>query len=214
HQEGSPGEEFELQLELKLLADVGLVGFPNAGKSTFISRISAARPKIADYPFTTLEPYLGVVDMGDFRTFVVADIPGLIEGAHEGHGLGDRFLRHLERTKLLLHLVDVSSASGRDAVSDYEVINRELSAYGARLDAQPQIVVATKLDALDEPERVERLRECATKDGRLFFAISSVTGDGVPELLAAIVRELDRIRTDSSKVQLRGVNEELLIGSL
>src|SRR5712692_4973125 len=207
-------EGFELQLELKLLADVGLVGFPNAGKSTFISRISAARPKIADYPFTTLEPYLGVVDMGDFRTFVVADIPGLIEGAHEGHGLGDRFLRHLERTKLLLHLVDVSSASGRDAVSDYEVINRELSAYGARLDAQPQIVVATKLDALDEPERVERLRECAKKDGRLFFAISSVTGDGVPELLAAIVRELDRIRTDSSKVQLRGVNEELLIGSL
>src|SRR5216683_1556556 len=214
HQDGSPGEYFELQLELKLLADVGLVGFPNAGKSTFISRISAARPKIADYPFTTLEPYLGVVDMGDFRTFVVADIPGLIEGAHEGHGLGDRFLRHLERTKLLLHLVDVSSASGRDAVSDYEVINRELSAYGARLDAQPQIVVATKLDALDEPERVERLRECATKDGRLFFAISSVTGDGMPELLAAIVRELDRIRTDSSKVQLRGVNEELLIGSL
>ena len=214
HQEGSPGEEFELQLELKLLADVGLVGFPNAGKSTFISRISAARPKIADYPFTTLEPYLGVVDMGDFRTFVVADIPGLIEGAHEGHGLGDRFLRHLERTKLLLHLVDVSSASGRDAVSDYEVINRELSAYGARLDAQPQIVVATKLDALDEPDRIERLRERATQDGRLFFAISSVSGDGVPELLAAVVRELDRIRNDSSNVELRGVNEQLLAGTL
>src|SRR5712692_5422735 len=213
HQEGSPGEEFELQLELKLLADVGLVGFPNAGKSTFISRISAARPKIADYPFTTLEPHLGVVDMGDFRTFVVADVPGLIEGAHAGHGLGDRFLRHLERTKLLLHLVDVSSASDRDAVSDYEVINRELAAYGARLDAQPQVVVATKLDALDEPDRVEGLRECATKDGRLFFAISSVTGDGVPELLAAIVRELDRIRNDSSNVQLRGVNEELLVGT-
>src|SRR5882724_2231811 len=183
HQEGSEGEEFELQLELKLLADVGLLGYPNAGKSTFISRVSAAKPKIADYPFTTLEPHLGVVDMGDFRTFVVADIPGLIEGAHEGHGLGDRFLRHLERTKLLLHLVDVSSSSGRDAVSDYEVINRELSAYGARLDAQPQIVVATKLDALDEPNRVERLRECAAHDGRSFFAISSVTGAGVPELL-------------------------------
>jgi GTP-binding protein len=199
---------------LKLLADVGLVGFPNAGKSTFISRISAARPKIADYPFTTLEPYLGVVDMGDFRTFVVADIPGLIEGAHEGHGLGDRFLRHLERTKLLLHLVDVSSASGRDAVSDYEVINRELSAYGARLDAQPQIVVATKLDALDEPDRVERLRECAAKDRRLLFPISSVTGAGVPELLAAIVGELDRIRNESANVQLRGVNQELLVGTL
>src|SRR6266498_3089304 len=135
HQQGSEGEELELQLELKLLADVGLVGFPNAGKSTFISTVSAARPKIADYPFTTLEPNLGVVDLGDFRTFVVADIPGLIEGAHRGAGLGDRFLRHVERTKLLLHLVDVSSASGRDAVSDYEVINRELAAYDAQLAA-------------------------------------------------------------------------------
>src|SRR5438128_12101733 len=143
HQEGSPGEEIELQLELKLLADVGLIGLPNAGKSTFISRISAAHPKIADYPFTTLEPHLGVVDLGDFRTFVVADIPGLIEGAHEGAGLGDRFLRHVERTKLLLHLVDVSSLSTIEPVENYEVINRELSAYGARLDAQPQMVVAT-----------------------------------------------------------------------
>src|SRR5438128_8739107 len=143
HQEGSPGEEFELQLELKLLADIGLVGFPNAGKSTFISRISAARPKIADYPFTTLEPHLGVVDLGDFRTFVVADIPGLIQGAHEGAGLGDRFLRHIERTKLLLHLVDVSSLSAAPPEENYEVINQELAAYGARLDAQPQMVVAT-----------------------------------------------------------------------
>src|SRR5467141_1106419 len=178
HQSGSEGEERELQLELKLLADVGLVGFPNAGKSTLISTISAARPKIADYPFTTLEPNLGVVDLGDFRTFVVADIPGLIEGAHEGHGLGDRFLRHLERTQLLLHLVDVSSSSGRDPVSDYEIINRELAAYDSQLAARPQIVVATKIDALDEPDRVERLRDRATQDGRLFFPISSVRGDG------------------------------------
>src|ERR1700682_3024516 len=133
HQDGSEGEEFELQLELKLLADVGLVGFPNAGKSTFISTVSAARPKIADYPFTTIQPHLGVVDLGDFRTFVVADVPGLIERAHEGHGLGDRFLRHLERTKLLLHMVDVSSVSGRDPVNDYEVINRELAAYDPQL---------------------------------------------------------------------------------
>jgi len=158
HQDGSEGEKFELQLELKLLADVGLVGFPNAGKSTLISTISAAKPKIADYPFTTLEPHLGVVDAGDFRTFVVADIPGLIEGAHEGTGLGDRFLRHIERTKLLLHLVDVSSASGRDPVQDYETVNHELEAYNSDLALRPQIVVATKIDALDEPERLEALR--------------------------------------------------------
>src|SRR5947208_6107985 len=189
HQEGSPGEEFELQLELKLLADVGLVGFPNAGKSTFISTVSAARPKIADYPFTTLEPHLGVVDLGDFHTFVIADIPGLIEGAHEGHGLGDRFLRHVERTKVLLHLVDVSSASGRDPANDYDVINRELAAYSGELGARPQFVVATKTDALDEPDRLENLRERARRDGRTFFAISSVTGTGVNELIKAEARE-------------------------
>jgi len=176
HQEGSEGEELELQLELKLLADVGLVGFPNAGKSTLISTISAAKPKIADYPFTTLEPHLGVVDMGEFRTFVVADIPGLIEGAHQGAGLGDRFLRHVERTKLLLHLVDVSSLSGRDAVGDYETINRELRAYDARLAMRPQVVVATKVDALDEPERLESLKRRAAADRRPFYAISSATG--------------------------------------
>src|SRR2546430_3286860 len=194
HQEGSPGEEFELQLELKLIADVGLVGFPNAGKSTFIATVSAARPKIADYPFTTLEPHLGVVDMGDFRTFVIADIPGLIEGAHEGHGLGDRFLRHIERTKLLLHLVDVSSASGRDAVNDYDVINRELEAYDPRLAERTQFVVATKIDALDEPARLESLRGRAQQEGRPFFAISAVAGTGVRELLVAIARELDQLR--------------------
>jgi GTP-binding protein len=213
HQEGSPGEEFEFQLELKLLADVGLVGFPNAGKSTFISTVSAAHPKIADYPFTTLEPYLGVVDMGDFRTFVIADIPGLIEGAHEGHGLGDRFLRHVERTKLLLHLVDVSSSSGRDAVSDYEVINRELAAYNAQLGRRAQFVVATKIDALDEPERLESLRERAAADERPFFAISAVAGTGVRELLIEIAREVDRMRADVPDRQAQKANEPLLVGS-
>jgi GTP-binding protein len=194
HQEGSPGEEHEFQLELKLLADVGLVGFPNAGKSTLISTISAAKPKIADYPFTTLEPHLGVVDLGDYRTFVVADIPGLIEGAHEGAGLGDRFLRHVERTKLLLHLVDVSSASGRDAVGDYEAINRELLAYDPQLAERPQIVVATKIDALDEPERLENLRRRAGEDGREFYAVSSVTNTNVRELVFAVSQALDAMR--------------------
>ena len=213
HQEGSPGEEYEFQLELKLLADVGLAGFPNAGKSTFISTVSAAHPKIADYPFTTLEPHLGVVDMGDFRTFVIADIPGLIEGAHEGHGLGDRFLRHIERTKLLLHLVDVSSSSGRDAVSDYEVINHELAAYDPQLATRPQFVVATKIDALDEPERLERLRERAAADQRPFFAISAVANMGVRELLIAIARELDQIRADAPDHQALQSGEPLLVGS-
>jgi GTP-binding protein len=196
HQNGSPGEELDLQLELKLLADVGLVGFPNAGKSTFISTVSAARPKIADYPFTTLEPHLGVVDLGDFRTFVIADIPGLIEGAHTGAGLGDRFLRHIERTKLLLHLVDVSSASGREAIGDYETVNRELASYNEDLATRPQFVVATKIDALDEPERLESLKQSAAQDGKPFFAISSATGAGVRELLNAMAAKLEELNAD------------------
>ena len=199
HQEGSAGEEFELQLELKLIADGGLVGFPNAGKSTLISTIPAAKPKIADYPFTTLEPHLGVVDLGEYRTFVVADIPGLIEGAHKGAGLGDRFLRHVERTKLLLHLVDVSSLTGRDPVSDYETINRELAAYDARLAARPQVVVATKLDALDEPSRLLRLRRRAEEEGRPFYAISSATGEGVRELVNGVARLLDEINASLTR---------------
>ena len=199
HQSGSEGEELDLQLELKLLADVGLVGFPNAGKSTFISTVSAARPKIADYPFTTLEPNLGVVDLGDFRTFVIADIPGLIEGAHAGAGLGDRFLRHIERTKLLLHLVDVSSISGRDAVSDYETVNRELASYNADLATRPQFVVATKLDALDEPDRLESLKQKALDDRKPFFAISSATGQGVRELVNAMAAKLKELSAESAK---------------
>jgi GTP-binding protein len=199
HFTGRPGEERELQLELKLIADVGLVGFPNAGKSTLISVISAAKPKIADYPFTTLEPNLGVVDMGDYRTFVVADIPGLIEGASLGAGLGDRFLRHIERTKLILHLVDVSSFSGRDPVSDYEIINRELSDYDEALGNRQQIVVATKTDAIDEPERLEALRKRAKKDGKPFFAISSVTSDGVKALVEAVSAAIVKDREESGE---------------
>ncbi len=210
HQEGSAGEEFELQLELKLLADVGLVGFPNAGKSTFISVVSAARPKVADYPFTTLEPHLGVVDLGDFRTFVIADIPGLIEGAHEGHGLGDRFLRHVERTKLLLHLVDVSSASGRDPVIDYEVINNELTAYDVRLGARKQFVVATKIDVLDDPDRLNRLQKRARRDGRPFFATSSITNAGIRELITSVARELEGLRQVSADSP-RAVEDEVLL---
>lgn len=190
HYSGRPGEERELQLELKLIADVGLIGFPNAGKSTLISVISAAKPKIADYPFTTLEPNLGVVDLGDFRTFVVADIPGLIEGASDGAGLGDRFLRHVERTKMLLHLVDVSSLSGRDPVEDYEIINRELAKYNKELAERQQVIVATKIDALDEPDRLESLRQKAADDRRDFLAISSVTGQGVKELVGLIASRL------------------------
>jgi GTP-binding protein len=207
HQTGSKGEELDLQLELKLLADVGLVGFPNAGKSTFISTVSAARPKIADYPFTTLEPNLGVVDLGDFRTFVIADIPGLIEGAHAGAGLGDRFLRHIERTKLLLHLVDVSSVSGRESTGDYETVNRELTSYNQELATRPQFVVATKIDALDEPERLESLKRSAEKDNKPFFAISSATGEGVRELVNAMAAKLEELsaernRTDTVELAL------------
>lgn len=205
HYDGRPGEEKELQLELKLIADVGLVGFPNAGKSTLISVISAAKPKIADYPFTTLEPNLGVVDLGDFRTFVVADIPGLIEGASEGAGLGDRFLRHVERTKLILHLVDVSSLSGRNPVEDYEIINRELANYNADLAARPQIVIATKLDALDEPERLESLRARAEADGKPFLQISAVTNQGTNELVQTVSQTLDKI-VQETKLEISEAN--------
>jgi len=201
HYNGRPGEERELQLELKLIADVALVGYPNAGKSTLISVISAARPKIADYPFTTLEPNLGVVDMGDFNTFVVADIPGLIEGASEGAGLGDRFLRHIERTKLILHLVDVSSFSGRDTVEDYEVINKELANYSKDLADRPQIVVGTKMDALDDPERMDRLRVAADADGREFYTISSVTRTGADDLVARVSSLLKRLeKSDAAAI--------------
>jgi GTP-binding protein len=175
---------------LKLLADVGLVGFPNAGKSTLISRISAARPKIADYPFTTLEPSLGVVQLPDQRTFLVADLPGLIEGAHQGHGLGMQFLRHIERTRLLAHMVDVSDATGRDPVNDFEVILRELAEFSPELAGKPMLVVATKMDAAQDRSRVDSLAQLARERGLPFLQISSVTGEGLDELkfkMAAMV---------------------------
>jgi GTP-binding protein len=190
HTPGQPGQEFRLRLELKLLADVGLVGFPNAGKSTLISRISAARPKIADYPFTTLEPQLGVVSLDDYRSFVVADIPGLIEGAHLGHGLGTQFLRHIERTRLLAHLVDVSEATGREPAHDFETVMAELASFSEDLAAKPMIVVATKMDAAQDPARVESLRQIAADRGLPFFEISSVTGQGLDELRYAMAERV------------------------
>jgi GTP-binding protein len=186
HEPGKPGQERRLRLELKLLADVGLVGFPNAGKSTLISRISAAKPKIADYPFTTLEPNLGVVRLPNDRTFVVADIPGLIEGAHEGAGLGIQFLRHIERTKLLLHLVDVSEFSGRDPVDDLKVILKELESFSEGLLQKPMIVVATKTDVTQDTDRIQRLKRAVTRRKMTFHKISAVTGEGLQELLFAV----------------------------
>ncbi len=165
---------------------MGLVGFPNAGKSTLISRISAAHPKIADYPFTTLEPHLGVVLLADQRTYVVADIPGLIEGAHEGHGLGTRFLRHVERTRLLAHLVDISEATGRDPVHDFEVVMKELASFSQEMAGKPILVVATKLDAAQDPERLASLQRMAKEKGLAFYAVSSVTGQGIEELKYAM----------------------------
>jgi len=193
HELGRTGEERQFRLQLKLLADVGLVGYPNAGKSTLISRISAAKPKIADYPFTTLEPNLGVVSVGeepDRQSFVVADVPGLIEGAHLGQGLGVQFLRHIERTSLLVHLVDVSDSSGRpDPVEDFKVINNELASFGHGLDEKPMIVVATKVDAAN-PDKLKKLSAHAKRRKLAFYAISAVTGEGIDELKWALAKRV------------------------
>jgi len=212
HEMGRDGEERAFRLELKLLADVGLVGYPNAGKSTLISRISAAKPKIADYPFTTLEPNLGVVSVGeepDLESFVVADMPGLIEGAHLGSGLGIQFLRHIERTRLLLHLVDVSDASGRpDPVEDFKVINAELASFSTTIAEQPMddnpeplvefplakkkmIVVATKIDAAN-PEKLKKLVTHLKRRKLEYHTISAVTGEGIEELKWALAKHLRR----------------------
>jgi len=200
HEPGRPGDEKRLRLELKLLADAGLVGFPNAGKSTLISRISAARPKIADYPFTTLEPNLGVVQLPNFRSYVVADIPGLIEGAHAGAGLGVQFLRHIERTRLLVHLVDVSDHTGRDPARDFDVIMQELAAFSEDLAAKPMILVASKIDAAQDPARIAALRDLAKAHGLDFFEISSVTGQGIDALKFAIAERVLPVETPSLPV--------------
>jgi GTP-binding protein len=211
HEEGHAGEERRLRLELKLLADVGLVGFPNAGKSTLISVISAARPKIANYPFTTLEPNLGVVnadggtgkegrELG--RTFVVADLPGLIEGAHEGAGLGIRFLRHVERTRLLVHLIDTSDTSDADPIHSFEIISGELRAFSETLTEKPVIVVATKLDATTDRTRLDALREFCRQQELEFHAISAATGEGVRELVRSIADALDKIPKPAAETVL------------
>jgi len=190
-QPGMPGEEKDLVLELKLIADVGLVGFPNVGKSTLISRISAARPVIADYPFTTLIPHLGVVDVGTDRSFIVADIPGLIEGAHLGHGLGTRFLKHIERTKVLVHIVDVSPYSGRDPVRDFRVVLGELDSYSPELAKRPQILVANKIDLLTgDKKRLVALRRLASRRKLPFFAISALKQAGLKQLVGAMGQAL------------------------
>ena len=201
HEEGRPGEERNFRLELKLLADVGLVGYPNVGKSTLISRISAARPKIADYPFTTLEPNLGVVlvggkgkEKGREESFVVADIPGLIEGAHTGSGLGTQFLRHIERTRLLVHMVDVSDSSGRDdVVKDMEVIRSELASFGADLEKKPTLMVASKIDVAN-PAKLKKLKQWATRRKLKLYPISAVTGEGIEKLKYAVVEGVEKVR--------------------
>src|SRR5215510_7805436 len=200
HEAGRPGEEHTYRLELKLLADVGLVGYPNVGKSTLISRISSARPKIADYPFTTLQPNLGVVAVGDARdeiSFVVADIPGLIEGAHTGAGLGTQFLRHIERTGLLVHLVDVSDGSGRDeVVKDVEVIVEELASFGAHLAEKPMLMVASKIDVANK-DKLAKLKQYCKKNKLGMFPISAVTGKGIAELKFAMAEKVEELRAES-----------------
>ena len=190
---GTPGEERTLRLELKLLADVGLVGFPNVGKSTLISRLSAARPRIADYPFTTLEPCLGVVPVDGENSFVMADIPGLIEGAHLGRGLGVRFLKHIERTRLLLHLVDVAEQSPSDPAEDYFTVRRELESFSPAVAEKPSLLIASRADAVGTGVRLQRMRDFARQQGQPLFEISCVTAQGLDELKRAVWNALQRI---------------------
>lgn len=197
---GEPGEELDIVVELKLLADVGLVGFPSVGKSTLLSVVSAAKPKVADYHFTTLAPNLGVVESQDHRSFVMADLPGLIEGAHEGVGLGHQFLRHVERTRLLLHVIDMSGLEGRDPYEDFVTINNELSSYDKRLENRPQIIVANKMDMPDAKEHLEMFKEQVGNEVTI-FPISTVTRDGLDELLYAVADLLDQLPKKEEEVE-------------
>lgn len=190
---GDPGEEYEVELELKMIADVGLVGFPNAGKSTLLSKVSAAKPKIADYPFTTLVPNLGVVRIDEGASFLLADIPGLIEGAHQGVGLGFDFLRHVERNRMLLHIVDVAGVDGRDPVDDFEKINEELRLYNPRLAERYQVVAANKVDLPQGQQNLERFKEAVEAKGFRVFPISAASGDGVKQLMQYIAAKLDEL---------------------
>lgn len=187
---GSPGQEFTAILELKLIADVGLLGFPNVGKSTLLSMVSSARPKIANYHFTTLSPNLGVVSLGEGESFVIADIPGLIEGAHEGAGLGHNFLRHVERTRLLIHVVDIAEIDGRDAISDFDIINRELEMYNPELAKRPQIIAANKIDVLNETGKLEKFKVEMGKRGYKVFEISAATNQGINDLIRYTYEQL------------------------
>ncbi|MBE0448510.1 MAG: GTPase ObgE [Actinobacteria bacterium] len=205
-EKGEPGEERWIILELKLLADVGLVGFPNAGKSTLISRISAARPKIAGYPFTTITPNLGVVSLPDGRSFVVADIPGLIEGAHAGKGLGYDFLKHIERTTIIVHILDLAGLEGRDPIEDFETINRELKFYNPELAARPQVVAGNKIDIPEAQHNLPKVEEYTTRRNIPFYPISAAVGNGVDKLLYAVADILDKVeRIPAEKVVKRAV---------
>ncbi len=198
-QPGEEGEERTLKLELKLLADVGIIGFPNAGKSTFISRVSAAKPKVADYPFTTIVPNLGLVKYGDFKSFVIADIPGLVKGAHTGKGLGTRFLKHIERTALFMHMLDLSPDTGREPKDDYEVITNELTSFDPALADRPAVVVLNKADIVDGGEVPAELLKYFEDKGIKVFIISAITGRGIDELINHIGREVERLKSAGSE---------------
>ncbi len=193
---GTEGEQRELRLELRVLADAGLLGFPNVGKSTLIRAVSAARPRVADYPFTTLVPHLGVVRVGEETSFVLADVPGLIEGAHAGHGLGTRFLRHLSRTAVLVHLLDVSGVEGRDPMADFDAINRELALASPGLAAKPQLVVASKLDLVETRDRLPAVRAAFAARGITLHAVSGASGEGMRDLVHAVAAAVRTARRD------------------